>query len=145
MYVQSCILFSKAFQSIYKYIIMKSLDIVPSRWDPTLLPTLFSSEQSFVFDRPLCEGHYYIESCLSAAQLFFVLVVDADFSFVHVFSCTFFSFFLFFHYVTSWSKNNNKNNNGNNIYQDENKKRKLKNRFPPPYPPARQSSPTLCG
>ena len=47
----------------------------------------------------MCEGHYQIESCLSAAQLFFVLAVDAAFSFVHVFSREFFSFFLFFHYV----------------------------------------------
>ena len=78
---------------------MKSLDIVPSRRDPKLSPTLFSSEQPFVFDHPLCEGHYYIEGCFSAAQLLFVLVVDADFSFVHVFSRKFFSFFLFFHYV----------------------------------------------
>ena len=56
-------------------------------------------EQPFVFDHPLCNGHYRIEGCLSAAQLLFVLVVDADFSFVHVFSRKFFSFFLFFHYV----------------------------------------------
>ena len=41
----------------------------------------------------------YIEGCLSAAQLLFDLVVDADFSFVHVFSRKFFSFFLFFQYV----------------------------------------------
>ena len=35
---------------------------------------------------PLCDGHYYIESCLSAARLFLVLVVDAAFSFVHALS-----------------------------------------------------------
>ena len=138
MYVQSCILFSKAFQSIYKYIIMKSLDIVPSRWDPTLLPTLFSSEQSFVFDRLLCEGHYYIESCLSAAQLFFVLVVDADFSFVHVFSLR--SSLSSFSFIMSiyWSKNNNKNNGGD-IYRMKRKKGKkiyfLHLPLPPDNPP----------